>query len=245
MKKFSDTSRFSEEWYQTLPPEMKCAFEYIWAHCDHAGVWTANRGLADYIIGKKVDWDGLAARLSGRVIVHEGRWILVGYVEMQFGKLSADSRVHRVVIDALRKHSMLNEDSLSIDYPAACQQAINSLQGQYKDKDKDQDTEGVQGEILQAWNALPEPFPRCRLFSEDRKKALRSRLRDSFWRENWKLAIDRIPSDPFLRGEGKDGWVADIDWFLRPDSVAKIVEGKYAHVNGHKPHIQPRLDGDF
>jgi len=39
--------------------------------------------------------------------------------------------------------------------------------------------------------------------------------------------IKLIPQTPFLRGENKTGWRANIDWLLKPDSVIKALEGQY------------------
>jgi hypothetical protein len=60
--------------------------------------------------------------------------------------------------------------------------------------------------------------------------ALAARCRDPIWRQLWRQALCKLPQSSFLRGErprdGRD-WRADIDWFLKPDSVSKILEGKY------------------
>lgn len=82
-------------------------------------------------------------------------------------------------------------------------------------------------EFLEAWKALPDPIPKPTRWSPKRKKALASRRRDEWWREHWREAVERIPACPFLLGEGSTGWVADVDWFLKPDSAARVLEGKY------------------
>jgi len=46
-----------------------------------------------------------------------------------------------------------------------------------------------------------------------------------------------IPDSPFLLGENDRGWRADIDWFLRPDSVTRILEGKYRTDKPKKKNI--------
>ena len=53
------------------------------------------------------------------------------------------------------------------------------------------------------------------------------RLKDPFFRENWKTAIGMIPNVPFLMGENERGWKADVDWLLKPGTGVKIIEGKY------------------
>ncbi|NJL44547.1 MAG: hypothetical protein HC945_04535, partial [Nitrosarchaeum sp.] len=52
---------------------------------------------------------------------------------------------------------------------------------------------------------------------------LRTRLSDSGW--EWQQALAKFPLRCF---EGNpDGWRPDFDWFVRTDTVTKILEGKY------------------
>lgn len=62
--------------------------------------------------------------------------------------------------------------------------------------------------------------------SDKRQKTANQRWRDPWWRENWQAALDRGSQSAFLRGEF-GGWKISFDWFLRPDSVSKILEGNY------------------
>jgi hypothetical protein len=88
--------------------------------------------------------------------------------------------------------------------------------------------ENVRDELVSAWNSL-EGLPRVLDFTPKRMAALRARLREPPWPDSWRQAIARIPKCKFLLGVGGDGWKADIDFFLRPDSVTKILEGSYDH----------------
>jgi len=68
----------------------------------------------------------------------------------------------------------------------------------------------------------------CRsLLTDKRKIALKARWKDPWWRENWEAAIERGRVSAFLRGANDRSWMIDFEFFLKPDSVAKIVEGKY------------------
>lgn len=62
--------------------------------------------------------------------------------------------------------------------------------------------------------------------SEKRQKAANQRWKDVWWRENWQAALDRGSQSAFLCGDS-GGWKISFDWFLRPDSVSKILEGNY------------------
>lgn len=82
-------------------------------------------------------------------------------------------------------------------------------------------------EVLEYWNE--SPLPKCLVLSTGRKTKLKARLRDPFFLENWSRAIDLASLSKFCKGETERGWKASFDWFLQPDVVAKIVEGKYAN----------------
>lgn len=81
--------------------------------------------------------------------------------------------------------------------------------------------------VVEAWNCLPNPFPKVIKLSDDRKKHLKARIKDQFFLENFDKAIKLIPSRPFLCGKNDTTWVADFDWFIKPGTVERIIEGKY------------------
>ncbi len=95
--------------------------------------------------------------------------------------------------------------------------------------DADQAAETISGSALEfvrdSWNASG-PIPCIRLTDKLRKSA-RARLKVPWWSENWLPALERLPQCRFLWGESDRGWKADLEWFLKPDSVQKILEGKY------------------
>lgn len=100
--------------------------------------------------------------------------------------------------------------------------------------------------VVSAWNDLPEPFQKIRRMSAPRRQALKTRLADAFWREHWQEAISLIPSRPFLSGMNDRGWIATFDFFLKPESVTKILEGQYSNApkNGtHQPATSARTAG--
>jgi len=80
--------------------------------------------------------------------------------------------------------------------------------------------------ILAEWNKIPG-ISKCRKWSKKRSVALRCRLRDHEWLNMAIEAIQKIDSIPFLKGAGSNGWKANVDWLLRPDTVVKILEDQY------------------
>lgn len=85
-------------------------------------------------------------------------------------------------------------------------------------------------EFRTEWNLAAEAngWKSCHRMSGDRETHFRARLKDPHWRDGWREALIRAGPIPALRGEGVDGnWKADVDWFLRPGTVTKLLEGKY------------------
>jgi len=71
------------------------------------------------------------------------------------------------------------------------------------------------------WNQTPGVV-QCRAVTPKRSKAFETRIRDPAW--DWRVALAKFPLPCSI---GNESWKPDIDWFLRPDSVLGVIEGKY------------------
>lgn len=82
--------------------------------------------------------------------------------------------------------------------------------------------------VVAAWNTMAEPLDlaKCNAITAKRMPSFTARAKDTGIPAILQ-AIERIPGSPFLRGEKGDWGGATIDFLLRPDSVTKILEGKY------------------
>ena len=89
-------------------------------------------------------------------------------------------------------------------------------------------------DLMEKWNAIPD-VTHCRKATESRKRAFRVRSKDPDWITNIDAALEQVAKSPFLRGQSERGWKADIDWFLKPDSMTRILEGKYDDGKNDKP----------
>lgn len=104
----------------------------------------------------------------------------------------------------------------------------------------------LENEVVSAWNSAQGVRVSMLPVSEKRRKSLRARLSEPAWRETWRSAIEKFPLKCFI---GNDDWKPDFEWFVRPDTVRAILEGKYdwSKTNG-KPTNQPgsgqRYQGD-
>lgn len=85
-------------------------------------------------------------------------------------------------------------------------------------------------ELQTAWNdTTTAPLPRWSQTPKPRRKAALNALKRRPL-EEWRAVFRRVEASPFCRGS--TGWVADIDWALRPDgkkpeTATLVLEGKY------------------
>lgn len=94
--------------------------------------------------------------------------------------------------------------------------------------------------LTDEWNAMAagNGLASVSRLSDKRKTALGARVKD-YGEDKIRSAIRSIPQYPFLLGDSKDGWKADFDFLLRPDSIMKIDEGKYAKADIRQSGRQP------
>lgn len=83
--------------------------------------------------------------------------------------------------------------------------------------------------VVAIWNSFSN-LPKVRQLTPSRAKKLGQRLSDPFFTEHWLAGIARAAASAFCTGQGNSGWKANLDWFLRPDSLAYLLEGKYQKV---------------
>lgn len=70
-------------------------------------------------------------------------------------------------------------------------------------------------------------LPEAQGLIRKRRLALKARLRDCGGIAGWRIAMDRVRASPFLCGENERGWRASLDFLLKPDNIAKLMEGTY------------------
>ena len=123
------------------------------------------------------------------------------------------------------------------------------------DKDKDKEREEEAGtsslhplafvEIISKWNAIDGQYVHTsRKPTKKRLTAFRNRMKETGWYADAVDAIQKIKrGECGFFGHNDRNWKADIDWFLKPDSVTRILEGKYEgdkkEARYKKPDITP------
>jgi hypothetical protein len=91
---------------------------------------------------------------------------------------------------------------------------------------------------------LPD-LPRVKLWSTKRRQALNSRIRErcadgkpADTVEYWRKFFQTVAASDFLCGralprDGREPFRADLEWLIRPENFAKVIEDRYARGRGN------------
>lgn len=100
--------------------------------------------------------------------------------------------------------------------------------------------------FVSAWNALGKPFAKIEDWHPKRQQMLRSRWGEPYFREHWQDALQVMQRLNWCRGETDRGWVANVEYFLKPGKVANLIEQKgqssAGRVIGRKMTTEQRND---
>ena len=88
--------------------------------------------------------------------------------------------------------------------------------------------------IADMFNDTCVSFPKVKTLNENRKRAIRARLK-TYTEDDFKLLFQKAESSSFLKGSNSRNWSANFDWLIKDSSMTKVLEGNY----DDKPH-QPK-----
>lgn len=104
---FLDPRLFEREWFYELKPPEKLAFIYILMACDQVGVWHVNKGLAESMVGSRINWEELAEKSHGNFEPLEGGKVWIpDYCKFQYGNLTPTCPPHRKYIKMLQEYGL-------------------------------------------------------------------------------------------------------------------------------------------
>ena len=118
-KRFTETTKWNEDWYLDLSIQHKLFWIYICDNCDYAGVYKPNKKLFQFCVGydiKEIDFLQKINIGKKRIeVLKNGRWYLKGFIEFQYGKkLNPNSNVHKNIIKILNENN-IKSDSYSLE----------------------------------------------------------------------------------------------------------------------------------
>lgn len=160
--RFTDSRKFQDPWYRSLPALYKVFWEYLLSTCNHAGIWKVDLPLAEFCIGDNIDMEKALKLFKGRVTqISSEKWFISKYLKFQYkGELNLSVKAHLSAYNLLLKEGIKEETLkglLTLTKPL-----INGYQ-RVKDKDQDKDKDNInnkyrgihKGEFQKIWNKFP------------------------------------------------------------------------------------------
>lgn len=94
--------------------------------------------------------------------------------------------------------------------------------------------------LFEIWNAECRELPKALKPTQSRQKHMKERWKENPSPEFWTRIVRKMAESSFCNGSNGRGWIADFDFLLKPDTFAKVLEGKYEN-KGKKKNTY--LDG--
>jgi len=151
-KRHTDTDKWKKEFLRSLPAEYKLFWLYLIDECDHAGIWHVELSIAEDRLGIKLSLTKMQGLAGDRIVAFDNgaKWFLPDFISFQYGELDNNNRVHKSVIERLKKYDLIETSENSNKGHA---RVMRECKDTYKDKDKD--NKGGMGEIL-AFESIEE-----------------------------------------------------------------------------------------
>jgi hypothetical protein len=85
------------------------------------------------------------------------------------------------------------------------------------------------------WNRLRGPLPKVQSFTDDRRRKVKVRINQGITLEQFREAVRKCVTTPFLMGDNARNWQADFDFLIENGTnIVKVLEGRYDGGNvGH------------
>lgn len=98
--------------------------------------------------------------------------------------------------------------------------------------------------LAEIWNQWCGTLPKAISSAGKRRVSAEARWKERPEEEYWVSVTQRIAGSSFCAGQGSTGWRATFDWFLKPDTHVRAMEGKYDDVDriGKKSQAQQSAD---
>lgn len=106
-KRLTDSRKWQDPFYRKLPPHLKLFWLYLLDACDHAGFWKKDLDMAGFCIGIQIHEEEVLGQFEERIrVVDAETWFVTKFISFQYGVLREDSKVHKSVIEALKREGL-------------------------------------------------------------------------------------------------------------------------------------------
>jgi hypothetical protein len=160
-KRFTDTDKWKKKFIRGLQAPYKLLWLYILDECDHAGVWIVDFDVAKLRLDEIVEEDEALKCFSEKILpIDSGeKWLILDFIEFQYGELNEGNNAHKGVIKILRKHDLWHEEEKTIIKNKPLISPSRGAKEKDKDKDKEQekDKDKEEAEIFEIFYPFNSP----------------------------------------------------------------------------------------
>jgi len=163
-----------------------------------------------------------------------GTALLIHHVAARY--LTIDEKVVHQAIQKLQRFNVVRQRTLRGRYVHVRKKTVDvPLQNRTEQNKTEQNKEYSHqaspadlSPLVEIWNTNTNSvLPKVRGCSGLRRRQAAARWREKPDKLYWLSVIDAILRTPFLVGKNDRGWRANFDFFVRPESHHKILEGQY------------------
>lgn len=169
-------------------------------------------------------------------------YLLTACAEMTGSETSAARRMRKT-----REKRALNEKTECNNVTLECKNETNCYTDvtncyteididKEKDKEKEQDLDLETEKILKIY--AKTKLPKLNFISDDLKAKIKNSLQQ-FKIEDFELCFKKAENSLFLTGKNNLGWKANLEWFLKNDNMAKVLNGNYDNRPKNELENQP------
>jgi len=146
-KRFTDTDKWKDSWFENLSTEGKLFFFYYVDNCDHAGIWKGSFKHFNFVTNLNYSEERMISEFSAKIVKSRNNYYFMpNFIRFQYGALSPSNNAHKGVINSLKYNNLLsmyldNNDLQTSPYVAPIEGHYSGAQDKDKDKDKDKEQE--------------------------------------------------------------------------------------------------------
>jgi hypothetical protein len=86
-KRFTDTFKWNDDWYLSLPNDYRIIWQWLLDNCDHAGICKRSVWLMNNLCRTNLSEDELIEIMCGRLIIVGDNWFIPKFLKFQYSTL--------------------------------------------------------------------------------------------------------------------------------------------------------------
>lgn len=226
-KRFTDTDKWTKQWFGDLSIREKVLWLYCCDACDAAGIADFSTKFFSVSVGFPVKKETLDKAFGDRIVwLESSKFFIPSFIEFQYGQLTEACKPHKPIIKELEKLGLLvmENGKGTVRVLKGYSKGINTLEEKEKEQEQEKETKGVAGEkepFADFWAV----YPKQRIGNKDKARAAFQQAVKRSGKTPQEItakAAEYAASEEVARGfaKGAQAWLND-DRFLRNYAPAK------------------------